>query len=429
MSISVDGPHNDIFNLEFDEADLEEIESLASVDSAEDWSRSGQRDFDDVEPTRVMSRFSDGFFFADRFQIHRVLGSGGMGTVYEATDMLSDQRVALKVLKKKKASDESAARFRREAEILSAIEHPGIVGIHGFGGAADGTLWLAMEYLDGETLREYVAKRGPQDPVSFAPILRALCDALAATHARGVVHRDLKPDNIFLTADEPPQPKILDFGLSLALSSKKLTQTGTVIGTPRYMAPEQIKSAHAADAQADIYALGVITYEVLTGQSPFAASDQGQLLGAILTGRKQPLHEVNPEYPEALEDTLVQAMAPKTEDRYQTPAEFVAAFEDAAEIYDALRATPEPHRVSGKPTLRMDGPPPGAERGRDDETTRKAIHAPTSFRENLPKVARVPKMPDDDSEIPRWMIPFVVLGGFAIMGLGAALAYWFIHAR
>jgi hypothetical protein len=213
---------------------------LESVDTLDEF------DLDEIEPTRVMSSFEDGFFFADRFKIDEVLGSGGMGTVYDAHDMQTGHRVALKVLKKTKSSGESEDRFRREAEILASIDHPGIVGIHGFGAAPDGTLWLAMEYLEGVTLREKVSRDGPMDPAELCPIITAACAALSETHARGVVHRDLKPDNIFLTSSTPPEVKILDFGLSLTLTSKKLTATGTIIGTPRYMAPEQIKSAHAA---------------------------------------------------------------------------------------------------------------------------------------------------------------------------------------
>ena len=309
---------------------------LDSVDTLD------ELDLEEMEPTRVMSSFEDGFFFADRFKVDEVLGSGGMGTVYDARDMQTGHRVALKVLKKTKASGESEERFRREAEILASIHHPGIVGIHGFGAAPDGTLWLAMEYLKGHTLREHVANHGPMNPAELCPVITATCAALTETHARGIIHRDLKPDNIFLTSARPPQVKILDFGLSLSLSSKKLTATGTVIGTPRYMAPEQIKSAHAAGAPADVYALGVIAYECLAGQSPFAASDHGQLLGAILTGRTQPLADLCPDYPEALAECLRRAMHPDVGQRYATPEEFAVDFADAASIYAAVAATPAP---------------------------------------------------------------------------------------
>lgn len=394
-------------------------------------------DLDEIEPTRVMSSFEDGFFFADRFKIDEVLGSGGMGTVYDAKDIQTGHRVALKVLKKTKSSSESEERFRREAEILASIDHPGIVGIHGFGAAPDGTLWLAMEYLEGLTLREKVARDGPMTPAQLCPIVTAACAALSETHARGVVHRDLKPDNVFLTSSTPPEVKILDFGLSLTLTSKKLTATGTIIGTPRYMAPEQIKSAHAAGAQADVYALGVIAYECLAGQSPFVASDHGQLLGAILTGRTQALAALKPDYPEALDACLKKAISPDLGVRYKTPEAFAVDFADAASIYAALIEIPPPKAVRGKPTVRMATP---AER--DDATVQTGqprFSSPDGFTPGEKKPSEQKpgdKTPGDKKpgskvarplHVPAWMIPLVLLGGAGIMALGAAIAYWFMR--
>jgi serine/threonine-protein kinase len=286
------------------------------------------------EPTTVMAPFSMGAVFGERFCIERSLGAGGMGTVYEATDLSKDgEKVALKVLKKAKLMDgEAQQRFRREAEILASINHPGIVQIKGFGQARDGTPWIAMERLHGETLRQRVQREGALTPVQLVPILYAVAEPLTEAHATGIVHRDLKPDNIFLTEDVAAPVKILDFGLSTSLSSKKLTRTGTVIGTPRYMSPEQIASAHASDGQADVYALGVIIYESLAGQSPFVASDHGQLLGAILTGRVEPLHAVLPDIPPEIEQVVLRAIARSTDERYRTPSEFARAFARAVAL-------------------------------------------------------------------------------------------------
>src|SRR5690606_19081878 len=164
-----------------------------------------------------------------------------------------------------------------------------IVGVHGFGKAPDGTAWLAMELLVGETLRERVGREGPMQLAPLAAILEAAAEGITVAHEAGVVHRDLKPDHLYLPAGGEAIVKVLDFGLSRAVGHKKLTTTGMVLGTPRYMSPEQIASAHASDGQSDVYALGVIVYEALTGKSPFAASDHGQLLGAILQGRVEPL--------------------------------------------------------------------------------------------------------------------------------------------
>lgn len=293
-------------------------------------------DFEESEATVVTDAFSGGSFFGDRFRIDRTLGIGGMGSVYAATDFNGGEiRVALKVLKDKAKDSERRLRFQREAQILQDVHHPGIVSIHAFGHAPDGTPWIAMELLDGETLRERVNRFGPMEPDEVAPLLSAAADALGAAHAKGVIHRDLKPDNLYLPR-RGAVLKILDFGLSLSIGAKKLTKTGSIIGTPRYMSPEQIASAHAADARTDVYALGVIAYEAMTGQSPFIASDHGQLLGAILQGRMEPLTTRRPDLPASLEAVLLKATAKDPADRFQTPQELAAAFADAAGVRPSM---------------------------------------------------------------------------------------------
>lgn len=277
------------------------------------------------EPTVVTTAFSEGSFFGNRFQIEGVIGQGGMSAVYRALDLSTRDSVALKVLApSRRLNEELRARFRREAEILSSLDHPGVVSIRAFGHSADGVLWLAMELLEGETLRERIARTGSMDTPELVPIVDATCHALTAAHDAGVIHRDLKPDNLFLP--DSGVVKVLDFGLSAMAGNEKLTATGTILGTPRYMAPEQIASAHAADARSDVYALAVITYEALAGKSPFVASDHGQLLGAILTGRRTKLREVRPELPEGLEEVLEAGMAKDPQHRYQTALDFADAF-------------------------------------------------------------------------------------------------------
>jgi serine/threonine-protein kinase len=189
-------------------------------------------------------------------------------------------------------------------------------------------------------------------PEALVPILRAAADALTRAHARGVVHRDLKPDHLFLPADGRTPVKVLDFGLSRTMGSKKLTRTGMVLGTPRYMSPEQIASAHASDGQSDVYALGVIIYEALTGQSPFAASDHGQLLGAILQGRIEPLEKVRPDLPPELGQVLTQAMARDQGVRFKTPTEFAEAFARAAHVGASPMAPARPGAEADEPTDR-----------------------------------------------------------------------------
>ncbi|MEM9860595.1 MAG: serine/threonine-protein kinase [Myxococcota bacterium] len=286
--------------------------------------------FADDEATQVVGAMAPGSFFGDRFKIKGSLGAGSMGAVFEAADLQEGSRaVAVKVLLKGDASEKTRQRFQREYEILEAIDHPGIVQIYGYGYDSDGkTPWLAMEKLEGETLRQRVKRKGPMSAANVSVILMKVAKALEAAHAKGVVHRDLKPDHVFLLEDGGV--RLIDFGLSLMRDSKKLTATGTVIGTPRYMAPEQIASAHNSGAPADVYALGVVIYEALVGDSPFAASDHGQLLGAILSGRRTPLAEVRPEL-DFLDESLNKAMAPKVEDRFQTPVAFANTFAAAIE--------------------------------------------------------------------------------------------------
>ena len=317
------------------------------------------------DATDVISPFSPGSFFADRFRLGKPLGSGGMGAVFRAEDLLEQRPVAIKILLKGAQDQQARQRFERESAILESIDHPGIVAIHRHGYATHRRIpWLAMELLEGETLRARIARVGPMDPVRVAPILFAAADALEAAHAQGVVHRDLKPDNIFLP-NAGPAAKILDFGLSLSLTSKKLTATGTVIGTPRYMAPEQIASAHKSGARADIYALGIVLYECLTGESPFEASDQGQLLGAILNGRLEPLANHRPDLPAGLQEVIERATARRPDDRFATPTELAEAFADASGARPSQPGFSRPSRPqAGKKTK------PAKKRGSSASTKR-----------------------------------------------------------
>lgn len=358
-----------------------------------------------IETTIVTQAFSPGSFFGDRFRIERLLGVGGMGNVYEAVDLTNDRPVALKVLKKASAlTAEAAERFRREAEILSAAKHPGIVGIHGFGQASDGTAWLAMELLVGETLRERVTREGAMSPLALVPILTAASDALTKAHSRGVVHRDLKPDHLFLPADGRFPVKVLDFGLSRAIGNKKLTRTGTVLGTPRYMSPEQIASAHASDGQSDVYALGVIVYEALSGQSPFVASDHGQLLGAILQGRIEPLEKVRPDLAPELGAVLARAMSKDREIRHKTPTEFADDFARAA----LLSARPSDAGSGGRPRFASRAASDAGFRAR--LATKQAKHPRSAARVSPAR--------------PRWWVILAAfLAGAALAAAGALAAY------
>ncbi len=282
------------------------------------------------EPTQVLPAFSPGAFFADRFRIERMIGSGGMSRVYEATDLRIDRRVALKVLyPRRNVGDEAVSRFRREAELLARLDHPGVVRVRDFGQTEDGTTWLVMELLKGETLLARLRRERRLGPGAMVPIVASLADALEAAHQAGIVHRDLKPGNVFLPERGSPPAMLLDFGLSTGVGVARLTHKGTILGTPRYVPPEQLRAASEVGPEADVYALGVILYEALSGASPFEAEDRGQLLGAILQGRRVPLRQRRPDVPEPIEHVVNRALAVDPSQRYPGPRALAEAFSEA----------------------------------------------------------------------------------------------------
>jgi eukaryotic-like serine/threonine-protein kinase len=279
------------------------------------------------EDTEVLSEFMSGSFFADRYRMGKLLGTGAMGKVFRALDLRNERVVALKVLHADKARKEQVlARFRREAAILMEVGHPGIVDVIDSGRAPDGTEYLVMELLEGQTLRERIrSEKGTLSAQELLPLIVAVADALGAAHQKGVVHRDLKPDNIFLLSDDK-SVKVLDFGLSMLDTDKRMTKTGVMLGTPRYMAPEQIRSAKDVDPRVDIYALGVSAHEALTGSSPFPAEDAGQLLGCVMEGRIKRIEDERPDLPPGLGDVIRRAMHKDRGQRYATMGNFAEAF-------------------------------------------------------------------------------------------------------
>ncbi|MCC6873806.1 MAG: serine/threonine protein kinase [Sandaracinaceae bacterium] len=280
------------------------------------------------DDTLVLSGMTVGAFFAHRYRIDAMLGVGAMGKVFRATDVVTGEEVAIKTLHADKAGKSQVlARFRREAEILRQLAHPGIVQVRDSGTAPDGTDFIVMELLHGRTLRDELAERGPMSPERVLTLLVAMADALSAAHHKAVVHRDLKPDNVYLVDQGEPPIRIVDFGLSLLGSDARMTKTGVMLGTPRYMAPEQIKSARSATARTDIYALGIVVHEMLMGgKSPFPAEDTGQLLGCVLEGRILKLEELRPDLPPLLGEVVRRAMAKDPRDRYATAGAFAEAF-------------------------------------------------------------------------------------------------------
>ena len=291
-----------------------------------------------------------GSVIAGRFRVDVLLGSGGMATVYRAKDLATNKHVALKLLRRELSTiPEAASRFRREGELLQGFTHPGIVRVETFGALEDGTLFLAMELLEGETLGQMMRRRGALDPDEVAPILTGACAALASAHAKGIVHRDLKPDNVFLVraegaSEDDFQVKLLDFGISKVFGSERLTQTGELLGTPRYMAPEQLAADHDLDGRVDVYALGVMLYETLAACPPFLGSTPSDLIVAILNGKVAPLRSVRADLPPEIESVVMRTMARAREARYATPEALANAFVSAL----GRPSTPGPMRGAAR---------------------------------------------------------------------------------
>jgi hypothetical protein len=267
-----------------------------------------------------------GQIVAERYRLDEPLGEGGIGVVWGATHVALGRPVAIKFLKA--TGPESVLRFHREARITAMLRHPHIVDVHDVFDLADGTCAIVMDWLTGESLHQCFRSEGPQTVSAMANFLLPVASALGAAHAQGIVHRDLKPENIFIAVDAyaTRTVKVLDFGLAKAASSDggfdpetgKLTRTGALLGTPHYMAPEQVFAEKDVDARADMWALGVILYEGLTGVRPVEGSSFGQIFRSITMGRIVPLEARLPWIPAPVRDLVHQLLQ---RDRRSRPSE------------------------------------------------------------------------------------------------------------
>jgi serine/threonine-protein kinase len=277
----------------------------------------------------------------EKYRLDERLGTGGMGTVYRATHLLIDRPVAIKVLNSRYVEDEAAqVRFRREARAAGRLQHANAVTVTDFGSTSDGLVYIVMELLEGYTLRDVLAREAPLDVARAVSIMLQISSAVAAAHDAGIIHRDLKPANIFIVQrkDAPPFVKVLDFGIAkLAAEAldddddpQTLTQVGAMIGTPRYMSPEQCDGAHLTPA-ADVYSLGIILYEMLTGTTPFNGTSP--LAIAIKHSSQQPRgpREFVATIPPAIEAIVLHALEKKPEARPQDAEAFRKELYEAAE--------------------------------------------------------------------------------------------------
>jgi len=269
-----------------------------------------------------------GVTLGDAYQIVRVVGEGGMGRVYEARHTrLGNKRFAVKMLHAEYARQaDVVARFQREAEAASGIGHPNVVDVYDVHHTEDGRPYLVGEFLEGEELGDFLQRAGKIPHPLAVRMVRQVCRALGAAHARGVVHRDMKPENVFLVGNlQNPTVKVIDFGISKVgdAGGTALTRTGMIMGTPSYMAPEQARG-DKVDHRADIYAVGGILYRALTGKKPFDSDDPSATLTLVLTEDPERPRSLEPSIPQALELVIQRAMAKNPKDRYQSMAELEA---------------------------------------------------------------------------------------------------------
>jgi eukaryotic-like serine/threonine-protein kinase len=278
---------------------------------------------------------------ADRYRIERVLGEGGMATVYLAEDVKHRRKVAVKVMRPELAATLGADRFLREIEIAAQLSHPHILPVHD-SGETRGVLYYVMPYVEGESLRDRVQREGRLAMDEALQLAREVAEALGYAHKRGIIHRDIKPANIMLGEGHA---LVADFGIARATDGgQALTQTGLAVGTPQYMSPEQATGERDIDARADVYAIGAVLYEMLAGQPPYSGPTPQAILARSLTEEVQPLTAVRPEIPAPVAAVVARAMARRPADRYASGGELEQALASAR---DALRSGAVPVAGAG----------------------------------------------------------------------------------
>jgi eukaryotic-like serine/threonine-protein kinase len=305
--------------------------------------------------------------FDGRYRIMRKLGSGGMADVYLAEDEELGRRVAIKILNDKYAPDDQfVERFRREAKNAAGLSHPNIVSIYDRG-EAEGTYYIAMEYLDGRSLKELVVARGPLPIPDAIAATRQVLAALRFAHRKGVVHRDIKPHNVMADADG--RLKVTDFGIARAGVSQ-MTEAGSIIGTAQYLSPEQARGA-PVDQRSDLYSMGVVLYEMLTGQVPFTGESPVEIAMKHLSDTPRPPSLLRPDIPPDLDMVVLRALAKNPEDRFQAAEEMdaelgrvAAGAGVTAETADAATAVLSGTALASAPTAIVPPRRPPTETGR-----------------------------------------------------------------
>jgi len=310
----------------------------------------------------------------NRYTVIEPLGGGGMAQVYLAHDEVLDRDVALKMLKSQYANDEEfVERFRREAQSAARLTHPNIVSIYDRGRSGDGAYYIAMEHVPRGTLKERILRDGAFDPGVAAGVALQISDALQAAHESGVIHRDIKPQNVLVT--KTGDVKVTDFGIARAASSP-LTQTSAVLGTAGYMSPEQA-TGKPVGPQSDLYSLGIVLYEMLTGSLPYTADNPvAQAMMHVQEPPRSPC-EANPNVPEPLDAITLKLLSKDPEDRYASAATL-------ADDLERVRSGLSPAAVGTETTAQMAAPLPPLPAAPEGRTAKTAIRPPAAAPTRFP---------------------------------------------
>ncbi len=377
-----------------------------------------------------------------KYRIVRLLGQGGMGAVFEGENLRIRRRVAIKLLHASISSQaESVARFEREAQAAARIGSDHICEVLDLGVLPDGTRYMVMEYLEGETLGAKIERMGRLGPEITVPIMAQVLEALGAAHAAGIIHRDLKPDNIFIVPSKAGLSnfvKVLDFGVSkfspLAGSEMSMTRTGAVVGTPYYMSPEQARGSSPVDQRTDIYAMGVLLYQATTGQVPFDAATFNELLFKIVLEAAPLPQQLVPDLDVEFSGMIQKAMAREPGARFQSCAEFKsallawAAARPSLALLNTGRASiprlslPSQPETTTLPAVRPDTPSWGSQNG---PTAPGMGHTPqltaNSWGASSGVTGRATRPPS--------RMPILAALAAAATLFGAGLAVWFAFGR
>lgn len=385
-----------------------------------------------------------GAVIAQKYRLVGVLGAGGMGRVYAAEPIAGGPRVALKMLLGEFLHDKLVVeRFLEEGHTVMRLAHPNVVRVFDTGRAEDGSPFIAMELLEGQTLGAHTALPQQGDgplvtrrlsPNESVAITQAMLSALGAAHSLGIVHRDLKPDNVFLSSLQPPSAaKILDFGVAKVVDAAggagTRTRTGMLLGTPGYMSPEQIKNSKSVDPRSDLFSTAVIFYEMLAGQSPFPAPNEFAKLVIILNEPPRPLESIDPTLAQ-LSPFFARALAKEREARFQSAQEMASALAQATGGQRQQLAVTDPMRPEDAAAAqqRLYGaggsshPPPARPLPPRAATLASSPHAPVS--EEAPQISVIPT-PSERRGIPRAIVAVLVLGALVagfLLGYAAAQA-------